>query len=126
MLDEIDGKQARRTGNSSALGLLFDHGVDCFTLIFQILINMRWLSLGNNIFPFLLTISLYSCFFFGTLEEYYVGFLTMPPGNMVSDGSCVLLLLYFITGCTGSWIMSVRLFNIEILGIVGIKEITLA
>ena len=34
MLDEVDGKQARRTGNSSALGLLFDHGVDCFTLIF--------------------------------------------------------------------------------------------
>jgi hypothetical protein len=87
---------------------------------------MRWLSLGNNIFPFLLTISLYSCFYFGTLEEYYVGFLKLPPGNMVSDGSCFLLLLYFITGCTGSWILSVRLFNIEILGIVGIREITLA
>lgn len=27
-LDNMDGKQARRTGSSSALGLLFDHGCD--------------------------------------------------------------------------------------------------
>ena len=31
MLDEMDGKQARRTGNSSPLGLLFDHGCDAFS-----------------------------------------------------------------------------------------------
>jgi phosphatidylglycerophosphate synthase len=31
MLDEMDGKQARKTGNSSPLGLLFDHGCDSFT-----------------------------------------------------------------------------------------------
>jgi phosphatidylglycerophosphate synthase len=31
ILDEMDGKQARRTGNSSPLGLLFDHGCDAFT-----------------------------------------------------------------------------------------------
>jgi len=32
MLDELDGKQARRTGNSSPLGLLFDHGCDSFSV----------------------------------------------------------------------------------------------
>jgi ethanolaminephosphotransferase len=31
LLDEMDGKQARRTGNSSPLGLIFDHGCDAFT-----------------------------------------------------------------------------------------------
>ena len=31
MLDEMDGKQARRTGNSSPLGLIFDHGCDAFS-----------------------------------------------------------------------------------------------
>lgn len=31
-LDEIDGKQARRTGNSSPLGLIFDHGCDAFAV----------------------------------------------------------------------------------------------
>ena len=29
-LDNLDGKQARRTGSSSPLGLLFDHGCDAF------------------------------------------------------------------------------------------------
>jgi phosphatidylglycerophosphate synthase len=29
--DNCDGKQARRTGSSSPLGMLFDHGADCLT-----------------------------------------------------------------------------------------------
>mmetsp|Transcript_17387 Transcript_17387/g.21953 ORF Transcript_17387/g.21953 Transcript_17387/m.21953 type:complete len:101 (-) Transcript_17387:945-1247(-) len=41
MLDEMDGKQARRTGNSSPLGLLFDHGCDAFTTVLQALISLR-------------------------------------------------------------------------------------
>lgn len=31
MLDNLDGKQARRTGTSSPLGLMFDHGTDALT-----------------------------------------------------------------------------------------------
>jgi len=27
----MDGKQARKTGNSSALGMLFDHGCDAIS-----------------------------------------------------------------------------------------------
>ena len=34
ILDELDGKQARRTGNASPLGLQFDHGCDAFTVGF--------------------------------------------------------------------------------------------
>jgi len=41
MLDEMDGKQARRTGNSSPLGLMFDHGCDAFTTVLQALISLR-------------------------------------------------------------------------------------
>jgi ethanolaminephosphotransferase len=33
-LDAMDGKQARRTKSSSALGQLFDHGCDSFVIIF--------------------------------------------------------------------------------------------
>ena len=33
-LDNIDGKQARRTGNATPFGMLMDHGCDTFTLIF--------------------------------------------------------------------------------------------
>ena len=46
-LDAIDGKQARRTGNSNALGELFDHGCDSLSnreYIIQIVIwsTNRW------------------------------------------------------------------------------------
>ena len=34
LLDNIDGKQARRTGNSTPFGMLMDHGCDIFTTIF--------------------------------------------------------------------------------------------
>lgn len=43
IFDEMDGKQARRTGNSSPLGLIFDHGCDCFAAGLQPMIFMRFL-----------------------------------------------------------------------------------
>ena len=43
MLDEMDGKQARRTGNSSPLGLIFDHGCDAFATGLWVMIGMRGL-----------------------------------------------------------------------------------
>lgn len=41
MFDEMDGKQARRTGNSSPLGLLFDHGCDAFSMGFQLMVGAK-------------------------------------------------------------------------------------
>ena len=38
MFDEMDGKQARRTGNASPLGLLFDHGLDSMTMGLQAMV----------------------------------------------------------------------------------------
>ena len=36
-LDAVDGKQARRTNSSSALGQLFDHGCDAFSVSFVVI-----------------------------------------------------------------------------------------
>lgn len=48
-LDNMDGKQARRTGSSSPLGLLFDHGTrrsaSCLQRIMQ---TQRWVSHCNE------------------------------------------------------------------------------
>ena len=41
LLDELDGKQARRTGNSSPLGLIFDHGCDAFAVGLQCMILVK-------------------------------------------------------------------------------------
>jgi ethanolaminephosphotransferase len=39
-LDNLDGRQARRTNSSSPLGLLFDHGVDALNTTFSSLVRL--------------------------------------------------------------------------------------
>jgi ethanolaminephosphotransferase len=73
----MDGKQARRTGSSSPLGMLFDHGVDCFTALFNNLILQRILQVGNNPFSLLYLSVTMLPFYYGTLEQYYTGKLIM-------------------------------------------------
>eukprot|EP00795_Rhopilema_esculentum_P008613 gene8613-14625_t len=46
-LDAIDGKQARRTGSSSPLGELFDHGCDSLSVVFVSLAMACTLNLGK-------------------------------------------------------------------------------
>jgi len=43
-LDCLDGKQARRTGTSSPLGQLFDHGCDALSV--NLLLSMVGCSMG--------------------------------------------------------------------------------
>lgn len=45
-LDATDGKQARRTGTSSPLGELFDHGCDSMTQVFVTLNICYALQMG--------------------------------------------------------------------------------
>ncbi len=47
-LDAVDGKQARRTGSSSPLGQLFDHGCDAFACTCLVVIGAQNLGLGNG------------------------------------------------------------------------------
>jgi len=54
---------------------------------------------GNNFITFLGIVSVYAAFHFATLEEYYTGTLYLPPLNGVSDGSIVIILATFISGC---------------------------
>lgn len=53
MLDEMDGKQARRTGNSSPLGLIFDHGCDAFSIGFQCAFMSKVIQNGDSIWTVL-------------------------------------------------------------------------
>ncbi|CAD2095540.1 choline/ethanolaminephosphotransferase, putative [Plasmodium vinckei lentum] len=47
-LDAIDGKQARRTNTSSALGQLFDHGCDAITSCLFIMIGVKTIGLTKG------------------------------------------------------------------------------
>lgn len=102
ILDEMDGKQARRTGNSSPLGLIFDHGCDAFSSVFMPMIMARILMVGNNVYLMLVLATVCLPFYFATLEEYYTGGLFLGLGNGVTDGSAAIYAVFIATGFLGS------------------------
>lgn len=67
MLDEMDGKHARKTGNGSPLGLLFDHGCDAFALGIWAIINCKLSVTGENITQVFTMVTVYFAFHFATL-----------------------------------------------------------
>lgn len=88
-LDNMDGKQARRTGSSSPLGLLFDHGCDAINPIFgsvNWIIGMALVPRDNLLQCWALIFGPVAMFYTGTWEEYYTGELIMPIINGPSEG----------------------------------------
>jgi ethanolaminephosphotransferase len=102
MLDEMDGKQARKTGNSSPLGLLFDHGCDSFTTALLTIMIMKLVQIGNSGFVLVPLLASTMSFYFSTLEEYYIGGLFLGVGNGVTDGSVALIFLFLFSGYYGN------------------------
>jgi ethanolaminephosphotransferase len=102
LLDEMDGKQARRTGNSSPMGLIFDHGCDAFTCGLQCLMFAKMAMVGDGHMPIVSVLLSCMPFYFATLEEYYVGALYLPVFNGITDGSIPLILINFAVGIMGS------------------------
>jgi ethanolaminephosphotransferase len=94
LLDNMDGKQARRTLTSSPLGLLFDHQVD------SLVVTIASTYLGSIALFGASTETIYSwvfaagAFFFATWEELCLGVMDFPIINGACDG---VLLLGFVS-----------------------------
>ena len=104
-LDNMDGKQARRTGSSSPLGLLFDHGCDALNagLIGWAVIALHICYEGPSswhtfVFWF---IPIYT-FYLSTWEEYHTGEFYLPLINGPNEGILfsiiILLSTAFVSG----------------------------
>jgi ethanolaminephosphotransferase len=88
-LDNMDGRQARRTGSGSPLGLLFDHGCDAVNSVFgsaNWIISMGLHPLHDAYLCASMLLGPYALFYFGTWEEYYTGELVLPILNGPSEG----------------------------------------
>ena len=88
-LDNMDGKQARKTKSSSPLGLLFDHGCDAINSMFG---SANWIvAMGLNPvddawLSFVIVVGPYALFYIATWEEYYTGELILPIFNGPNEG----------------------------------------
>ena len=87
LCDEMDGKQARRTKNSSPLGMVFDHGCDAYGMGLHVVSLIKCLQMGQSLDVMICAIVSASSFHISTLEEYYVGGCYLGMFNAVSDGS---------------------------------------
>lgn len=80
-LDCMDGKQARRTGSSSPLGQLFDHGFDCICTLFFMSTIASYLMIGGTYWYILLQTTLNFSFFMAQWEEYHTHVLPHCVGG---------------------------------------------
>ncbi|KAJ1927570.1 hypothetical protein IWQ60_002827 [Tieghemiomyces parasiticus] len=100
-LDAIDGKQARRTGQSGPLGELFDHGCDSLNTTIEMVIASSVFGLGRTWWTVVIVwVGLFN-FYLSTMEEYHTGTLYLGYFSGPVEGITISCLLYALTGYVG-------------------------
>lgn len=99
--DNVDGRQARRTGTSSPLGELFDHGCDAINCSYAAIIQMSALGLGHTHQAVVIYAIATAGFYLSTIEEYHTGTLYLGYVNVPTEGVCLLCIMYVISGIYG-------------------------
>merc|ERR1712157_205664 len=79
-LDAMDGKQARRTQNSTPLGQLFDHWCDCWCSMSHHSQAMAVLLPGASTLSVMGLAGLQTAFYMANWEEYHTGILETSVG----------------------------------------------
>lgn len=121
--DAIDGKQARRTGTSSPLGQLFDHGCDAFITNVVGVFNASCMQYGTGAWTVLNTMLNFNVFFLAQWEEYHTGELKTNNGFVgLTEGQFAQFAMMLSVAVFGpeSWQQKVSYYvPIEIGGFVG-------
>lgn len=112
-LDNIDGKQARRTGTSSPLGELFDHGIDSLNCTLGSLLEACAMGLGNS--KAAVFTALVPCLpmFFSTWETYHTHTLYLGVINGPTEGLILACTVMGLAGHFGPGIWTAPLFGFE-------------
>mmetsp|Transcript_236 Transcript_236/g.602 ORF Transcript_236/g.602 Transcript_236/m.602 type:complete len:433 (+) Transcript_236:1-1299(+) len=97
-VDNMDGKQARRTGTSSALGLLLDHEADALTIVIGSMNVAAMFQAGDSRVQCLIIWFTGALpFFFATWEEYHTGVLHLGILNGPTDGVLIMVAAQLVT-----------------------------
>lgn len=100
-LDNMDGKQARRTGSSSPLGLLFDHGCDALNCTLGSVTLSAVLQTGATWKALATWLAGGVPFFLATWEELYTGALILPVVNGPTEGVIIIACAMLWTAFAG-------------------------
>jgi ethanolaminephosphotransferase len=102
-LDNLDGRQARRTGSSSPLGLLFDHCADALCTAVGSISTCATFGLANEhpLAPLALVSAVCVPLALSTWEQLCTGVFRLPTVNAPSDGLLAQALLMLFTAVLG-------------------------
>lgn len=97
-MDNVDGKQARRTGTSSGLGELFDHGIDSLNCTLASLLETAAMGLGPTKTGAFTAMVPCLPMFFSTWETYHTHTLYLGIFNGPTEGLLIASSLMAISG----------------------------
>ncbi|KAJ9609463.1 hypothetical protein H2200_005790 [Cladophialophora chaetospira] len=100
-MDNIDGKQARRTGTSSGLGELFDHGIDSLNCTLGSLLEATAVGLGPTRLGAFTAMVPCLPMFFSTWETYHTHTLFLGEFNGPTEGLILACLFMLVSGYFG-------------------------
>lgn len=113
-MDNIDGKQARRTGTSSGLGELFDHGIDSLNCTLASLLECAAMGLGTSKSGVFTALCPCLPMFFSTWETYHSHTLYLGYFNGPTEGILIACAIMALSGYYGPGIWTTPL--VQILG----------
>ena len=126
-MDNIDGKQARRTGTSSGLGELFDHGIDSLNCTLASLLETSAMGLGPTYVGVVTALIPTLPMFFSTWETYHTHTLFLGYINGPTEGLMIAAALMIASGTWGPQIYHEPLANVfgheDVLGSLAFKDI---
>lgn len=99
--DNVDGKQARRTGTSSGLGELFDHGIDSLNCTLGSLLETAAMGLGTSNAGVLTALVPCLPMFFSTWETYHTHTLYLGVFNGPTEGLIIACTIMIMSGYYG-------------------------
>lgn len=112
ILDLCDGKQARRTKNSSPLGMLVDHGCDTLSTFLLTTSFCCIVKLEGTYFLLLTWYIISFPFFLALWEENITGRLDLPIINGANEGNLIASVLMIVTAFIGQdkWLVKHSFF----------------
>ncbi|KAK5172296.1 uncharacterized protein LTR77_003934 [Saxophila tyrrhenica] len=117
-MDNIDGKQARRTGTSSGLGELFDHGIDSLNCTLASLLETSAMGLGATKLGAFTALVPTLPMFFSTWETYHTHTLYLGYFNGPTEGLILASAIMITSG-----LYSPQIWREPLSNIIGLEEI---
>eukprot|EP00164_Ancoracysta_twista_P003394 GFYU01004531.1.p1 GENE.GFYU01004531.1~~GFYU01004531.1.p1 ORF type:complete len:384 (+),score=71.21 GFYU01004531.1:150-1301(+) len=109
-LDNLDGKQARKTGFSSPSGELLDHGCDAICCWVVASVYISTLQLGDSMLGTVLIYCGLTPFAAANWEQFHTGALGLGYINGAIEGILLTVICFVTTGIFGTevWTMAVK------------------